>query len=40
MNEKITFGAVLKYIWLAVKIAIVLFAIFHSTNVSVLYQSF
>jgi|GEM_PF-3999683 len=40
MDERITAKAVLKYIWLAIKIAVVLFAVFQATNVSVLYQSF
>ena len=31
---------ILKILWMALKLAIVLFAIFHATNVTVLYQSF
>lgn len=31
---------IVKLIWLGTKLAIVIFAIFHATNVSILYQGF
>lgn len=39
MKENI-FKDIVNILWLAVKIAIVIFAIFQATNVTVLYQSF
>lgn len=30
----------LKIFWLALKVAVVLFAVFHATNVTILYQGF
>ncbi len=38
--EKFEPKDILKILWMALKLAIVLFAIFHATNVTVLYQSF
>lgn len=41
MEDNISKGKIiLKLLWIAVKAAIVVFAIFHATNVSVLYQGF
>ena len=38
MNENVKYC--LKVIWLALKLAIAIFAIFHGTNVNILYQGF
>ena len=38
MND--TAKYILKMIWLAFKLAVAIFAIFHGTNVNILYQGF
>lgn len=39
-NTKFTFADVLKILWIVVKAAVVIFAIFQASNVTVLYQGF
>ena len=40
MNEKFTFKDWLKIIWIGLKVAVVIYAVFQVSNFTILYQGF
>ena len=40
MDEKICFKDVLKIIWMGLKTAVVIYAVFQASNLTILYQGF